>query len=56
MIKFLIDFFTKLSNILAYIADNYTMHKFNGKRKLIDIDIHHTPKDLEPTESRLFND
>ena len=34
----------------------YTMHKFNGKRKLIDIDIHHTPKDLEPTESRLKNE
>lgn len=40
-------------SILA-IAE-YTMHKFNGKRKLIDIDIHHTPKDLEPTESRLKN-
>lgn len=35
---------------------NYTTHKFNDKRKLIDIDIHHTPKDLEPTESRLKNE
>lgn len=34
----------------------YTTHKFNGKRKLMDIDIHHTPKDLEPTESRLKNE
>ena len=34
---------------------NYTTHKFNDKRKLIDIDIHHTPKDLVPTESRLKN-
>ena len=34
---------------------NYTTHKFNDKRKLIDIDVHHTPKDLEPTESRLKN-
>ncbi len=33
----------------------YTTHKFNGKRKLMDIDIHHTPKDLVPTESRLKN-
>ena len=45
---------THRPSILA--TGNYTMHKFNGKRKLIDIDIHHTPKDLEPTESRLFND
>lgn len=35
---------------------NYTTHKFNDKRKLIDIDVHHTPKDLEPTESRLKNE
>lgn len=34
----------------------YTTHKFNGKRKLMDIDIHHTPKDLVPTESRLKNE
>lgn len=31
----------------------YTIHKFKGSQKLLDIEIHDKPKDLEPTESRL---
>lgn len=34
----------------------YTTHKFDEKTKLLDIEIHHKPEDLKPTESRVEDD
>lgn len=61
MIKFLIDFFTKLSNILAYIADSlrntqfyeryYVYVPYRNKPRFI----HHSYKSARQEAERIYN-